>query len=128
MNIKTMLQDEIQDEFKSLEGMELGNENYKITVDGLTKLVDRAIEIEKMESENRDRIERQNVETDLKMIDLENQRKDRIVKNILQGIGVVGGLGVTIWGTIVSINFEKEGTFTTAAGRNFVNKVFKFIK
>ena len=48
MKIETLLHEEIQDEFKNLKEMELGTEEYKTTVDGLAKLVDRAIEIDKL--------------------------------------------------------------------------------
>ena len=56
MSIKTLLVEEIQDELNDLSDLDLGSEEYKITVDGLTKLIDRAIEMEKFETENEDKI------------------------------------------------------------------------
>lgn len=49
MSIRTLLNEEIKNEFNDLKKMELGSETYKTTVDGLTKLVDRAIELERID-------------------------------------------------------------------------------
>lgn len=112
MKIENMLGDEIQNEFEKLKGDTLGSEQYSKTVDGLTKMVDRAIEIEKL------KLEAANKEKQLK-----EERKDRIVKNIISAAGVIIPVGVTIWGTLVSFEFEKEGSVTTIMGRGFVNKL-----
>lgn len=113
MSIPTLLRDEIQDEFKRLSELELGSEEYKITVDGLTKLVDRQIEIEKLESENTEKHKRE-----------ETEQKDRIVGYIMTGAGILIPVGVTIWGTLKTLKFEETGTVTTMAGRNFINRLF----
>ena len=39
---RELLEEEIQAELEALSGMEVGSEPYKIAVDGLTKLIDRA--------------------------------------------------------------------------------------
>ena len=48
-NIKEQLIDEIGSEFEVLNAVEFGSDQYKVGVDGLTKLIDRAIEIKKVE-------------------------------------------------------------------------------
>ena len=48
MKIEKLLNDEIQAEIESLGAMELGSEPYKVAVDGVTKLIDRSIEIKKL--------------------------------------------------------------------------------
>lgn len=50
-NIKQPLETEIVAEFEALNELEFGSEQHKIAVDGLTKLVDRAIEIHKVEKD-----------------------------------------------------------------------------
>ena len=55
MAIEEKLRTEIETEFEKLEGMEVGSDEYKTTVDGLTKLVDRAIEYEKFSADCRDK-------------------------------------------------------------------------
>lgn len=119
MSIQTLLNEEIKDEFSNLKKMELGSETYKTAVDGLTKLVDRAIELEKIDVEQNENYENRQVE----LSKIEDDRKDRLVRNILTGASIIIPTAVTVWGTIKSINFEKEGTITTIMGRGFIQKL-----
>ncbi len=123
MNIQTLLYDEIEEEFEKLRKIEYGSEQYKVTVDGLTKLMDRAIEMEKFDSDCEDRAKTRENEQLEKAQQLADDKKDRLIKNIISGAGVVLPLLVTIWGTKVSLKFEEEGTFTTIMGRGFINKL-----
>lgn len=123
MNIETLLYDEIETEFEKLRTTEYGSEQYKVTVDGLTKLMDRAIEMEKVTNDCNDKAANREIEQNIKLQQLADDKKDRLVKNIIGGAGVVLPLLLTIWGTKVSLEFEKEGTFTTIMGRGFINKL-----
>lgn len=123
MSIKTLLEQEINDEFDTLKRIEIGSDSYKATVDGLAKLMDRAIELEKFETEREDRNQHQADELDLKERQLIEDKKDRWWKNALAAAGIIIPTGVTIWGTIKSIKFEQEGTITTIMGRGFINKL-----
>lgn len=125
MKIETLLHEEIKDEFDELGKLEVGSEQYKITVDGIAKLVDRAIEIDKLNTESEDRIDQRNVDSDLKTKQMKEDRTDRIVRNSIAIVGIVIPTVVTIWGTITTLEFEKEGTITTASGREFIKKLFK---
>ena len=51
MSIRENLIEEFNDEVKGLRGLQLGSDEYKATVDGVTKLADRIIEIEKIEKD-----------------------------------------------------------------------------
>ena len=111
-NIETLLHEEIQDGFDALSRMERGTETHKATVDEVAKLFDKAIEIEKLEIEAKEREKAR-----------EEDRKDRRVKNGIAIGGIVLPLAVTIWGTFKTLKFEEEGTITTALGRGFINKL-----
>ena len=124
MKIETILQEEIKSEFKELKSMELGTDKYKSTVDGLTKLVDRAIKIEELNNDAQDKIYKEN-ELDLKQQQLLEERKDRKVRNSITVASIVIPTIVTIWGTLKTLKFEEVGTVTTNAGRNFMNRLFK---
>lgn len=124
MNIKTMLNEEIQSEFSELAKIEVGTEPYKTTVDGLTKLMDRVIEIDKIEAESYDRAEALEREHELKLKQMREDRIDRIVKNGIAVGTALLGVGVTIWGTKATFEFEKEGTISSIMGRGFINKLF----
>lgn len=123
MSIKTQLSEEIKDEFENLKKVELGSDKHKIAVDSLTKLLDRSIELDKLDLEYQDKYESRETERELKEKQIKDERKDRIVKNVLTGVSVVGGFGLTVWGTIKSIKFEETGTITTIMGRGFIQKL-----
>ena len=119
MKIKETLYKEIEDELQALSEIEVGTDEYKSSVDGVTKLLDRAIEIEKHEAEMKER----EAERIAKNIQAAEEQKDRVVKNYISAGGVVLPLLVTIWGTLKSFKFEKDGTVTTIMGRGFINKL-----
>ena len=123
MRIETLLRDEIQNEFEDLKQMELGSETYKTAVDGLTKLVDRAIELEKMESELQERIDNRETDNDLKLKQMKDEKTNRFVTNAIAIAGIVIPSLLTVWGTMKTLKFEEEGTVTTIMGRGFINKL-----
>jgi hypothetical protein len=85
--------------------------------------MDRMIEMEKVNNDCKDKTEIRENDQAVKVQQLEDDRKDRIVKNIMGAAGIVLPLLVTIWGTKVSLKFEEEGTFTTIMGRGFIQKL-----
>lgn len=112
MEIEKVLGDEIQSGFESLKDQNLNPEQYKCKVEGLSTLVDKAIEIEKLKSE-----------TVLKEKQLKDEKRDRLVKNILTATGVLVPAGLAVWGTLASFKFEETGSVTTIMGRGFVNSL-----
>lgn len=124
MNIDTMLREEIATELEKLNDMEKGSDEYKVTVDGVTKLMDRVIEMEKVDNDAKEKAEARMRDDAIELQKLEDDRKDRIVKNVIGAAGVVLPLIVTIWGTKVSLKFEETGTITTQMGRGFIQRLF----
>ena len=123
MNLEKKLHDEIGREIAILEGMEEGTESYKALVDGVTKLTDRAIAIDRFNAEVEEKAATQKFENELKLKQMKEEKIDRIVKNCLTAAGIILPIGITIWGTKASFEFEKEGTVTTIMGRGFINKL-----
>ena len=128
MRIQRLLREEIESEFKELSTITPGGENYKVAVDGITKLMDQAIEMEKNEIDRQDRIDARDSENELKTKQMEDEKKDRFVKNLLAGVGTIGGLVVTIWGAKKAWKFEETGTVASPVGRSFINKLISFRK
>lgn len=112
MSMTTLLQVEIEDKFNELSKLESGSKEYASAVDSVTKLMDRAIEIEKLESAEENNSKQ-----------MKDDRKSRIVKNLIDVGSIVLPLAVTIWGAKASFEFEKEGTITTTIGRKFMDKL-----
>ena len=128
MSIQRLLREEIESEFKELSKITPGGEDYKVAVDGIAKLMDRAIEMEKNEIDRQDRIDAKDSENELKTKQMEDEKKDRFVKNLLAGVGTIGGLVVTIWGAKKAWKFEETGTVASPVGRSFINKLISFRK
>lgn len=147
---KELLENEIQQELEALKEMEIGTDEYKVAVDGLTKLLDRAIDLKKIEVDSESKDKDREIERELKLeqiisdrdqrefdeklnsIDMEfkeKQRHDERVNNIIghsiAAAGIVIPILVTIWGTYKTFEFEKEGTITTMPGRSFIGNLFR---
>ena len=123
MNIETLLYDAIETDFEKLADGNLSSDERRATVDELTKLMDRAIEMEKVTNDCKDKTEIREIDRVVKMQQLSDDNRDRLIKNIIGAAGVALPLLVTIWGTKVSLKFEETGTFTTIMGRGFINKL-----
>lgn len=123
MEIETLLHKEIIHELEELRGMDVGSDAYRTTVDGVTKLTDRAIELEKISIESQEKAENRETENELKLKQMKEDRIDRWVKNGLSAAGIVLPIMLTVWGTKKSFEFEKEGTITTIMGRGFIQKL-----
>ena len=123
MEFENLLTEEIQAEIETLKGMELGSEPYKVAVDGITKLIDRSIDIEKYSAERKEKAEEKELEAHWKERESAEEKKDRRIKDGIAIAGIVLPIIVTIWGTKASFKFEEEGTITTIMGRGLINKL-----
>ena len=135
MDIENLLYDEIATDFEKLRDENLEPEKRKVLVDEAVKFMDRAIEMKRLENDYNEKVEaRMSEEKEkaearlstqaIELQKLKEDRTDRIVKNVIGAAGIILPLAVTIWGTKVSMAFEKEDSFTTTMGRGFVNKLF----
>ena len=72
MMIKRLAREELRTEIQELGKMELGSEEYKTTVDGITKLWDRVIEVDKIEIEADEREKNAQREQEMKLKQMRN--------------------------------------------------------
>lgn len=130
MSIKTQLEDEIRDEFEALRKIEVGSDTYRATVEGLTKLVDRKIEMDKVEVDARERVIKRNDDNEFKEMQLADDRKDRAIKNGLTVATLVITTGTTIWGILKSlkIEFKDNEMITSTVGKELMKRVIPFKK
>ena len=128
MSLEKLLDKELESSINCLEDIPLGTEEYKASVDSITKLLDKSIELKKLEIETDDKIKTREFEESIKTQQMEDERKDRIIKNWLTGASIVIPAGCGIWGFIKSIKFEETGTITTLSGRNILGSILKFKK
>lgn len=123
MEVRDLLSEVIYSELEEIRRMDVGSEEYKVAVDGVTKLADRAIELKKVDIELMDKAETRKQENSFRQKQMDEERVDRLIRNCISVAGIILPLGVTIWGTLASFKFEEEGTVTTMMGRGFINKL-----
>lgn len=123
MELENLLEEEVKSQIEGLKDIEVGTEQYKATVDGLTKLTDRVIKIRELDENADDKEDARKTEIALKLLQLEEEKKDRKTRNGIAVFGIVVPAALTVWGTIKSIKFEQDGTFTTIMGRGFIQKL-----
>ena len=124
MDVKDLLTNEIEKLIKSLEGMEVDSDEYKATSDVIVKLTGKLNEMDQINYEYWDKKESREKDSELKLKQLNSEKRDRIVKNVLTAVSILGGFALTVWGTKASFEFEKEGSITTIMGRGFINNLF----
>ena len=117
MSMVTKLNVEIEDKLDEISGLDPATKEYSAAVDSVMKLMDRAIEIEKLEMS-----ETQNEKQ------MKEDRKSRVVKSCIDVGSIVLPLAVTIWGTKASFKFEENGTITTSVGRKFIDRLLAWKK
>lgn len=121
--IEKLLKSELEEELEALGETSLGSDDYKVAVDGITKLMDRQIEISKLNTEYELKRDARENETDLKVQQMKADAKDRKIKYAISVGETVVSTVVIIWGTLKSFKFEENGTITTIMGRGFINKL-----
>jgi hypothetical protein len=123
MDVKTLLETEIERQIGTLEDMDFGSDEHSKGVGDVTKLLGELNKMSQIENEQKAKEASLEVETELKQKQMSEEKTDHIIKNVLTGVSVVGGILLTIWGTKASFDFEKEGTITTIMGRGFIQKL-----
>lgn len=112
MEIETLLHQEIAKELKDLNDLDVGTEEHKTTVDSVTKLMDRAIEMEKLGHEHEE-----------KEAQVKRDERSRWVQHSLTFLGIALPLAVSVWGSLKILKFEETGTVASLIGRGYANKM-----
>lgn len=115
MSMTTKLYVEIEEKLDEVNELDPTTKEYGMAVDSVTKLIDRAIEIEKLETSE--------IQNEKQM---KEERKSRLVKNLIDVSGIILPLAVTLWGVKASLYFEDSNTVTTTVGRKFMDRMFNF--
>lgn len=124
MSIEAKVEVELDDRLDELAKMKGGSEEYKVTVEGITKVLDRKLEIDKQLLESDRLAKQQEFDNSMKAKQMKDERVDRIVKHGLTALSIASSIGLTAWGTCKTLKFEETGTVTTSAGRNFIKNLF----
>lgn len=125
MSVEHLLEQELEQELEELSKMDFGSDEYKATVDGVSKLMDRLNDSKKIELDIQEKAAAREQDAEIKMEQIKQEKRGRMHETMTTVAGIVIPVAVTIWGTITTLKFEETGTITTTSGKNFVNKLFK---
>lgn len=103
MDAKNLVFEQIERERSYLEKQEVGTDEYGASLNRLISLEEKLAELEHFESES--------VRKDEQMND---EKKDKKVKNIIEGCKVVAGVVLPLVGLVCITATEKDTTFTGA--------------
>lgn len=123
-----LLNEEIVAQLETIGKTELGTDESRTMIDGTTKLIDRLIELEKLKIEEEDKRTRREDEYTFRTSEIEKEHKARMIDLTIKGALGVGGLALTVWGTLYTTRFERDDNYTTSAGKSFVKDLFKLMK
>ena len=124
-DVKVLLKEEIVSEIGELNAMKVGSDEYKIATEGIVKLMDRSIEMDKIQRDQNNQQSNHYDDYLLKVRQVDAEIRDRKVKNIITAVTSGLGTAVTVWGVMVAMGFEYDGKiFSTIVGRNFINRIF----
>lgn len=126
-DVRAKLDEELLNELDILGETRVGTDEYTNTVNGLTKLMDKANEMDKIASEHELKAKALENEREMKLRQMLDERKDKVVKNVLTGVSIVSGVGVAVWGTVKSLKFEETQTVTTLIGKGWLNSITKLL-
>lgn len=85
--IEELLKNELEVELEALGKTNLGSDDYKVAVDGITRLMDRHIEISKLNDEYELKRDAREIDTDLKVQQMKADAKDRKINKKAAELG-----------------------------------------
>lgn len=126
MSIKTTLTEEFNDQMKDLHKLEVGTEQYSTAVNGVTKLADKIIDLEKIEIEREERIKDRDAEIELKSQQMEIDKRDKFNQNLVNVVKIAVPTVAGFAMGIISMKWEKLETITSTAGRQALKDIIRF--
>ena len=122
MELKELIQKEVESELKVLSTTDVGCDKYKATVDHIVKLTDKVIDMEKLEIESEKASEQLNANSDLKWQEIEANSKDRKTQNRIAIAGLIVNSALIVWGTLKTFKFDNTSTVTSTLGRDILRR------
>ena len=103
MELETLLCEDIKRERAYLHEQEVGSEEYNDSLKRLGTLEDKLFDLRKFEAENA-----------AKQQQTKDEKKDRLTKNVMEGVKIVSGIVIPLIGLVCITATEKETTFCGA--------------
>lgn len=127
MSIQKDLRDEFISEVGELSKVEFGSEKYKVGVTGVTQIADRLIEMSRLDTED-EKLAIEHKKLEIESIKIEEDRRDRKIKNRISALGIIAPTIVAIVGGAAMFIYEERGSITSQAGRKIIDKYIFRVK
>lgn len=124
MEYENLMAEEIARKVAGLELIKDSND-YEKAVKAIVAMSNVVHDSRKLELEMDEQSIRLDNEYDIKIKQLDETKKSRIVNIGLGVAGIVVPTVITVWGTIKTLKFEQTGTITSNMTRNFTSRLFK---
>lgn len=138
METRNLYEVELKDEFEKIKTIDIESDEHRKVVGDISQLTDRLVKLKEVENEREKiEIEREKIDVEkekmaieqqkieIEEIKLDEDRKDRLIKNIIAGLGVAIPAGITLTGMVLMFIFEEKGTITSKAGGKIVDRIFR---
>lgn len=122
MSVRQKLEEEFEDQMNQLNEMELGSESYTKTVEGVTKLADRLIVIQK----NNDEYELKSREIEEAKEAREQELLQAKKRNRIDWAKVIVPTAGAFTMGIITMIWEKTDTLTSSAGKSALRDILPF--
>ena len=120
--IDELLAEEIRNEIEGLSDFESGSEEKLKAIKGIAELYKLKIDEYRASAEAIDKEERRKSEDSLKSVELDDNKKDRLIRVCLAGAELVLPLiFYAVW-MRRGLKFEETGTFTSITFRGLFNR------
>lgn len=122
VNVENLMYDAIGESFETYRNEELGSENRRATFNEVTQLLDRTIEMERIEVEREDKAAIRENEKLMKERQLNFDKVKLVVEIVVGGVTLLANMRFTKKMIDHSMNFERTDSFTSTAGRECVKR------
>ena len=134
-NIKNLYAAEIAEALAALNSMEKGSKEYGDLVADIDKMTNRYNEMERadndaLNAEEAREFEKEKLEREAQATEKarEDERMDRIVRNVIAIGGIVVPAALYIWGAKTSWKWERTDTLTNTVGKETFKALFRLKK
>lgn len=127
VNVENLLYDAIGEGFENYRQEELGSEKRRAAHNETTQLLDRAIELERIESEREEKAAARESEKVLKERQMKFDKR-KAVADIVVGVGTLVA-NMVFTGVVIkkSMDFERTDTFTSTVGRDYAKRGLSWV-
>ena len=123
VKVEELLEQVIVSQMEALDAAE----EYTVSVDDTIRLMEKRNEMERLKQDRLDKEASRKMEEDLRLKELAERKKDRQWKTALTIGTALLTTGVGIWGHISTMDFERNYTKTTEAGRTSTRNILGFL-